>query len=103
NWDGHGHWDGHGDRGHWNGHHWNGGGWRGYYPYYGSYGYYDPWAWGGVGFGIGATLSSPYYYGGYDTYYDDYSDAPLPPADYGCDGWQWDPAAQQYFWGRVAC
>jgi hypothetical protein len=93
--------------GHDGGHDWGHDGWhgyRGYYPYYGGYygGWYDPWFWGTLGFG----LSAPFYYGGYYPYYDsyyDYAAPPPPPPTYDCQGWTWDPAAQQYFWGRVAC
>jgi hypothetical protein len=52
---------------------------------------------GAIGFGLGAALASPYYYGGYYDDYDygpDYYDQPA----YGCGGWQWSPWRHRYIW-----
>jgi hypothetical protein len=59
----------------------------------------DAFAAGVIGFGVGAALASPYYYGdgyyGDDGYYagDDY-DAPA----YDCGGWRWDPYRHRRVW-----
>jgi hypothetical protein len=57
----------------------------------------DDFAAGFLGFGLGAALASPYYYGsGYGYYYgDDYGyDDPA----YGCGAWRWSPYRHRYVW-----
>jgi hypothetical protein len=57
----------------------------------------DAFAAGVLGFGLGAALASPYYYGsGYGYYYgDDYGyDDPA----YGCGAWRWSPYRHRYVW-----
>ena len=61
---------------------------------------------GALGFGLGAALASPYYYGGagYDDYgagYDDYYDNGYDDYDapaYACGEWQWDPYSRRQVW-----
>ena len=93
----------------------------GRYYYGGGRGYY-PYAAGALGFALGASLASPWYYGGYyaDPYYggpayydgpvyDDgpaYYDAPQgydqgPPQS--CGQWRWITGANRYDWVAGPC
>ena len=53
---------------------------------------------GVVGFGLGAALASPYYYGqDYDDgYYGD--DNGYDDPAYACEGWRWDPYRHRRIW-----